>query len=636
MVSGKKLPSFNSLADLRPQKNNFRTKKVASKNGGLSKELKALEAHAVDALLNNKFDESKRYYDKFIELQQNKFTKDCSTAFSNRGIINARLGNIQSAIEDFKMAVQLNKNHTSAYNNLANIYLSTGQYDKAFEAINQALRLDPNHYNANFNHILILNKLKRNKEAIEAINKLFIQFPNEIKAVDPSPFIDIKKQVCDWEGIEELEQKAADLIDRDKIDAKWALAHLNNQALNGEQQFKALKKFSNQNFGHLSRQPISAYNRNNRKIKVAYVSADFYDHATTRLMAQLFENHDKQLFEWYAISHSLDDNSAMRRRVIKAFDHFIDVNSWTDEQVSLWMREQQIDIAVDLKGHTGNQRLGIFARGCAPVQITYIGFPGSTGSNFMDYIIGDKWVTPLSAKNQFSEAILQLPNCYQPNDKQRYLPPQSLQNVNNPEFLAWRKQQRVVEGLPEKALVLCCFNNTYKLHPNVFKIWMRLLEKHPNGVLWLLADKPLTEINLKQYAKSYGIDEKRIHFAPRTDQKTYLSRYLLADLFVDTFAYNAHTTGSDALWIGLPMVTLAGPSFASRVGASLLDTVGLSELITYSQNDYEQKINELMTDPQKLADLSQHLRNVRDTTPLFNSKKTAQDLEVLYQSVVSK
>ena len=165
---------------------------------------------------------------------------------------------------------------------------------------------------------------------------------------------------------------------------------------------------------------------------------------------------------------------------------------------------------------------------------------------------------------------------------------------------------------------------------------MRLLEKHPNSVLWLLADKPLTEINLKQYAKSYGIDEKRIHFAPRTDQKTYLSRYLLADLFVDTFAYNAHTTGSDALWIGLPMVTLAGPSFASRVGASLLDTVGLSELITYSQNDYEQKINALMTDPQKLADLSQHLRNVRDTTPLFNSKKTAQDLEALYQSVVSK
>lgn len=162
-------------------------------------------------------------------MQQNKFTKDCSTAFSNRGIINARLGNIQSAIEDFEMAVQLNKKHTSAYNNLANIYLSTGQYDKAFEAINQALRLDPNHYNANFNHILILNKLKRNKEAIEAINKLFIQFPNEIKAVDPSPFIDIKKQVCNWEGIEELEQKAADLIDRDKIDAKWALAHLNNQ-----------------------------------------------------------------------------------------------------------------------------------------------------------------------------------------------------------------------------------------------------------------------------------------------------------------------------------------------------------------------------------------------------------------------
>ena len=159
MVSGKKLPSFNSLADLRPKKNNLRTKKLASKNGGLSKELKALEAHAVDALLNNKFDESKRYYDKFIELQQNKFTKDCSTAFSNRGIINARLGNIQSAIEDFEMAVQLNKNHTSAYNNLANIYLSTGQYDKAFEAINQALRLDHNHYNANFNHILILKEL---------------------------------------------------------------------------------------------------------------------------------------------------------------------------------------------------------------------------------------------------------------------------------------------------------------------------------------------------------------------------------------------------------------------------------------------------------------------------------------------
>lgn len=636
MASGKKLPSFNSLADLRPKTNNLKTNKATPKKNNLSKKSKDLETRAVQALLNNKLKESKKYYDDFIKLQQNNFTEYFSTAFSNRGIINARLGDIHGAIEDFKTAVQLNKNHTSAYNNLANAYLSTHQYEKALEAINQALQLDPNHYNANFNHIIILNKLKRNKEAVEAIHKLFTQFPDKVKAVDPSPFIDIKKQVCDWEGIEELEQRAADLIDRGEIEAKWALAHLNNQALDGEKQLKVLKKFSSQNFGHLTRQPISAYNRKNRKIKVAYVSADFYDHATTRLMAQLFENHDKQQFEWYAISHSLNDNSAMRQRVINAFDHFIDVNSWTDEQISLWMREQQIDIAVDLKGHTGNQRLGIFARGCAPVQITYIGFPGSTGSNFMDYIIGDKWVTPLNAKNQFSEAILQLPNCYQPNDKQRYLPSQSLQNPMDSEFKEWRKQQRVSEGIPVEALVLCCFNNTYKIHPSVFKIWMRLLKKHPNSVLWLLADKPTTEINLKQYAKSCGIDERRIHFAPRTDQKTYLNRYLLADLFVDTFAYNAHTTGSDALWVGLPIVTLAGHSFASRVCASLLDAVGLSELITYSQDDYERKINELMTQPQKLTDFSQHLRKVRNTTPLFNSKKTAEELEALYLSVLEK
>ena len=356
------------------------------------------------------------------------------------------------------------------------------------------------------------------------------------------------------------------------------------------------------------------------RIKVAYVSADFYNHATAILMAELFEIHNKERFEIYAYSYGENIEDEWRIRLRNAFEHFHEVSTWDDKSIAEHIQAQNISIVIDLKGYTTHSRTGIFSYRPAPIQINYIGFPGTMGASFIDYIIADNTLIPPHLERFYSEKIIRLPHTYQPNDRHR--------------IIGDTVPSRAEVGLPESGFVYCCFNNPYKVMPETFSVWMRILHAVPNSVLWLLKDEPETEANLKHQASTAGVDASRLIFAERRSIPEHLARHMLADLFLDTLPYNAHTTTSDALWTGLPVLTCMGQSFASRVAASLLNACGLTELITESRADYEKLAIELACHPTKLATIRAKLIANRDKHPLFDTVRYAKNLETAFETII--
>jgi len=352
------------------------------------------------------------------------------------------------------------------------------------------------------------------------------------------------------------------------------------------------------------------------KIRIGYFSADFHNHATSYLMAKLFELHDRSRFEVIGFSFGTSPPDDMRARLEKAFDRFIDVSAESDGQIATLARNMEIDIAVDLKGFTKDLRTGIFALRPAPVQVNYLGYPGTMGASYIDYIIADHVVVPEEHKQYYTEKVAYLPGSYQVNDSSRKI---SDKIFTRREF-----------GLPEEGFVFCCFNDNYKITPAAFDIWMRLLHKVPGSVLWLFASNPTALKNLYAEARLRGIGEERIVFASRMELLDHLARHRLADLFLDTFPCNAHTTASDALWAGLPMVTYLDQAFAGRVAAGLLNAVVLPELVARSHAEYESLALELATHPEKLSAIKAKLVQNRETTPLFNTELFAKNIEAAY------
>jgi predicted O-linked N-acetylglucosamine transferase (SPINDLY family) len=333
-------------------------------------------------------------------------------------------------------------------------------------------------------------------------------------------------------------------------------------------------------------------------------------------MAELFELHDKNQFEIVGFSFGPTANDWMRQRLEKSFDQFIEVGSKSDVEVAKLSRDLNIDIAVDLKGFTQDARTGIFSYRAAPIQVNYLGYPGTMGADYIDYIIADKTLIPLDAQSSYTEKVVYLPNSYQVNDRKR--------------IISDRQFTRQELGLPEDRFVFCCFNNNFKILPATFTSWMRILKAVDGGVLWLFRENPRAVDNLKKEAEKQGIPADRLVFAGRLPLPEHLARHRQADLFLDTFPYNAHTTASDALWAGLPVLTLTGQSFASRVAASLLNAIGLSELITNTQEEYEALAIELAKNPKKLADIKLRLANNRLTAPLFDTPLFTKNLESAY------
>jgi predicted O-linked N-acetylglucosamine transferase (SPINDLY family) len=339
-------------------------------------------------------------------------------------------------------------------------------------------------------------------------------------------------------------------------------------------------------------------------------------------MAGLFEAHDRNAFEFFAFSFGPDVSDEMSQRIKLQFAEFININEMSDIEVAKLARDKRIDIAVDLKGITQGARSNIFAYRAAPIQVNYLGYPGTMGAPYYDYIIADRVLVPTASRQYYSEKIVYLPGSYQVNDSKRIISEH-----------AFTKAQF---GLPADAFIFCCFNNNYKITPATFDSWMRILNQVPNGVLWLMEDNPYAAENLRREATQRGVNQRRLKFATRIPLQEHLARHRLADLFLDTLPYNAHTTASDALWAGLPVLTCIGASFPARVAASLLASVGLTELVTHSMADYENLAVELATNPAKLNALKERLATNRLDCPLFNTEDFAKNLESAYSAMFGR
>jgi predicted O-linked N-acetylglucosamine transferase (SPINDLY family) len=359
--------------------------------------------------------------------------------------------------------------------------------------------------------------------------------------------------------------------------------------------------------------------RSQDRIRVAYVSSDFRNHAIGFLTVGLFEHHDRSRFEMTAISIGVDQNSDVRRRIRNSVEHFIDAKADSDQHIVDLIRGSKIDIAVDLNGFTIGARPNIFARRPTPIQVNYLGYPGTLGANYYDYIVADRTLIPDNECEFYAENVVWLPNSYQANDNQRPI------SENTP--------TRSDCGLPDDAFVFCCFNNAFKIMPTIFDIWMRLLKAREGSVLWLLESNPAVSANLRREAESRGVSSERLIFAPRIPLADHLARQRQADLFLDTLPYNAHTTASDALWAGLPLLTCIGSTFAGRVAASLLNAAGLAELITTSLEDYEALALKISNDPGVLASLKDRLALEHDKCPLFNTERFTRHIEAAYTTM---
>lgn len=339
-------------------------------------------------------------------------------------------------------------------------------------------------------------------------------------------------------------------------------------------------------------------------------------------MAELFEIHDPRKFELYGFSFGHRPKDEMGKRVSLAFNEFFDVSSLSDREVTLLSRQLGIDIAVDLKGYTKDNRVGIFAARCAPVQVSYLGYPGTLGAGYIDYVIADKTVLPESSQDNFTEKAVYLPHSYQVNDSKRKI--------------SDRVFTKTELGLPQKGFIFCCFNNNYKILPETFDGWMRILKAVEGSVLWLLEENITAATNLREAARTRGVEINRLVFGERIKLDEHLARHRLADLFIDTLPYNAHTTASDALWVGLPVLTCMGRSFASRVAGSLLNALELPELVTYTQEEYETRAIALATNPYMLGEVSSKLERNRLNTPLFNTKLFAKHIEAAYEAMYAR
>jgi len=429
----------------------------------------------------------------------------------------------------------------------------------------------------------------------------------------------IKMKICSWSGLAEaLEDISKKVVASKKVINPFPLLALNDDALlhkKSSEIYIQSKYPFNPILEPILKRPPS------QKIRVGYFSADFKNHPVAFLIAELFELHDRSQFEIYGFS-LVKAADEMRDRLQLAFDHSIEAQGMSDIEIAQLSRSLNIDIAVDLTGFTQDARTGIFSHRAAPIQLNYLGYPGTLGADYMDYIIADKTLIPLDAQSSYTEKVVYLPNSYQVNDRKR--------------IISDRQFTRQELGLPEDRFVFCCFNNNFKILPATFTSWMRILKATEGSVLWLLQDNSWVVENLKKEAQKQGVDAQRLVFADRLPISEHLARHSQADLFLDTFPYNAHTTTSDALWVRLPVLTLAGKSFASRVAASLLNAIGLPELITSTQEEYEVLAIELAMNPHKLADIKLKLAKNRLTAPLFDTPLFTKNLETAYIKIVER
>jgi predicted O-linked N-acetylglucosamine transferase (SPINDLY family) len=498
-----------------------------------------------------------------------------------------------------------------------NALLLGGRPRDAIDAFFKALAFDVDAPLVHYRLGLCFKDIAMPLEATECFRTAISLDGGQARSLSLAMLVFQGRQACDWERVDADTRELLDAIDR--ADAETA-ARLSPFAMLAIEATPAQQRSHNERHveGLLRRivsQPMPAPGpRAAGRIRVGYLSSDFCHHATAILLVDLLERRDSERFEVFLYSHGVVDDTVLGRRIRAACEHFVEVGEMSHQAIAQRMRDDGIDIAIDLKGHTRDSRMDLLSLRPAPVQATWLGFPGTTGASFIDYIIGDRIVTPIERADDFTEHIAQLPGCYQPNDLSRALPPQP---------------SRAELGLPEDAIVLCCFNQTYKLSPHMLDLWARILEQAPRAVLWMLAWNPHARANIQRELASRGVAPERVFFAPRRDMADHIARLRAADLFLDTWPCNAHTTASEALWAGVPVLTVPGPTFASRVAASLVAACGLPDLACADAEHYVGLAAALANESETLAGLKAHLETYRTQLPLFDSKRLAREFDAL-------
>ncbi len=587
----------------------------------LKKFEEAIEYFKKSILINNQFAEGYlNIGNSYFEIGQiNLALKNITTSIKinpNFAPAYNNLGNIlkdqnlhADAIKNYKDAIKINPRFAEFYNNLGNSLSDINKTEEAIKSIQKAIELNPQYYEAHINLGNLYSKKKDFELAISSYEKASSIKDNFSPAL--ATLIFHKMNVCDWSAIDDFSKVKDTLgIDKEEIIPFYTLVmedNPRNQLLRSINYSKnKLEKFNLQN------QNLSNYE--NKKIKIGYYSSDFYDHATMYLISGLLREYNKKEFEIVIFNYGKTKTTEFVNSIIDNVDLYKDVSNIPDLEIVRLSRELKIDIAIDLKGFTLNSKTKLFAYRLAPIQINFLGYPGSLGANFIDYIIADETLIPENERKYYSEKIIYLPNSYQPNDNQRII---SQIETKKKDF-----------NFPEDSLILSCLNSSYKITPEELEIWCSILKKTKNTYLWLLDTNKKGKNNLINFFNNKNINIERIKFAENIPHSRHLERLKHSDIFLDTFNVNAHTTCSDALWAGVPVVTKQGKQFSARVASSLLKALNLNELITTNKAEYEKLILELIKDKKKLIDLKNKIKQSIKTEPLFNTKLYIKDFEI--------
>lgn len=597
-------------------------------------------------LKSNNFNEAIFNFEKALLISPNfiECLHDLGTAYTN-------IGNNQKAIGAYQKALLLNQNIPELFYNLGNTYTEEKMYEEAITSYTRAIKIAPNRPEFWCNRGTVLSDVGRYEEALSDFDlaiKINANYPDawynkattlsdthnykealicyeKANSIANIPFclgliLHHKMLICDWSNYETLTLKIQKLLraGHEVIEpfGYQGISESENDLLLAANIFA--KQYIHENNSTVNF--VSSFK--NKKIKIGYLSGEFKNQATAFLMVNLFECHDKTKFEIYAFDNGSDDQSDVRKRINNSFNKIINIKFLSDDAVVKLIQHHEIDILVNLNGYFGQARSSVFAKKPSPIQVNFLGFPGTIGAKWMDYIIADRVVIPESSRHFYSEKVCYLPETYQVNDSKRQFSNQLV--------------TRYDAGLPQDGFVFCCFNNNYKITPENFNSWARILNRVPGSVLWLLKDNSWAKENLIRELLHRGISEKRLVFAEKKPHFEHLARHQLADLFLDTVPYNAHTTASDALWCGLPLLTLVGDTFPGRVAASLLNAIEMTELITTTRSEYEFLAIELATNPHKLSFIKEKLINNRTQTALFNTSRFTKHLEAAFYKMMDR
>jgi predicted O-linked N-acetylglucosamine transferase (SPINDLY family) len=567
----------------------------------------------------------KKNYHKSIGLIRNSININPKNfgAYNNLGNVFKDLRKYSEAITNYNKAIEINPNYSGCLYNLAKTYTIISNYELALNFYKRSISSDANFFDAYYDYAELLEILGKFDEALENYYKL-LKLKNNYPYLKGS-IVHLKLKTCQWQNLqEEIKDIENNIIKEQVVNPFQVLVITDSSKL----QKIAIEKYSQHKFPEINI-PLSSQEKtsslknfnNKKKIKIGYYCSDFSNHPTGRLTAGLFENHNKDIFEIYGFYFG-NKNDSSTLRISDACTKFINVLTKSDLEIANLSRNLGIDIAIDFNGFIKNCRPNIFAYRSAKLQINYLAFPATMGSKYMDYIIADRVLIPENDQKFFTEKIIYLPNCYQVSDQKRLV---SKKKFSKKDF-----------NLPEESFIFCCFNNVIKISPEIFEVWMKILKNNIKSVLWLLSSNNKVINNLKAEAEKRGVNKKRLIFCERLPNEDHLARYKLADLFLDTIPYNAHTTANEALYCGIPVLTLIGNSFASRVGASILSALNMKELIAHSKIEYHDIASDICQDSSKIKSIKDKLSNNKETSTLFDTKLYVKNLELAYLEIYKK